>query len=72
MGDFIWSAVKIVVIYYVFYWLAVGVFGGAACVGCWSTVEWGMPKLIEATDPGPNYDPIHPWKHMDGGPRKVK
>ena len=41
MGDFISHALKLAVIYFVFYWLGVFVFGGAACLGCVSIIKAG-------------------------------
>ena len=41
MGDFIGHAFKLVVIYFVFYWLSVFVFGASACVGCAAVVKAG-------------------------------
>ena len=62
MGDFISHTLKLVVIYFVFYWLGVFVFGGAACLGCVSIIkaggEWAQEEQARelraaASSPGP-------------------
>lgn len=56
MGDFIantiGATIKIVIIYYVFYWLGVVVFGGAACMGC-ATILKSMSEDVQQEQTAP-------------------
>lgn len=39
MGNFIWKGIKLVIIYFIFYFIGVVVFGATACMGCTAVIK---------------------------------